>query len=132
MPGLVTNGNVVLVLERIEEMLKLSVATGTKHTTLCCLCYILKSGLTEVAYLMQTWIGAGVRAVEEKAVISDVYHNLFLKQVHIYITFECTAQANPLRSNNFSFTKGCFCVKISQAIRWIKVKVRGGGMNAII
>lgn len=85
MPGLVTNGNVVLILERIEEMLKLSVATGTKHTALCCLCYILKSGLTEVAYLMQTWIGAGVRAVEEKAVISDVYHNLFLKQVHIYI-----------------------------------------------
>lgn len=38
MPGLVTNGNVVLVLERIEEMLKLSVATGTKHTAGCCLC----------------------------------------------------------------------------------------------
>lgn len=40
MPELVTNRNVVWVLEgggeRIEEMLKLSVATRTKHTGHCC------------------------------------------------------------------------------------------------
>lgn len=107
MPGLVTNGNVVLVLERIEEMLKLSVATGTKHTALCCLCYILKSGLIEVTYLMQTWIGAGVRAVEEKAVISDVYHNLFLKQVHIYY-FRVHCTSKPSQKQQLLFYKGLF------------------------
>lgn len=72
-----------------------------------CLCYILKSGLTEVAYLMQTWIGAGVRAVEEKAVISDVYHNLFLKQVHIYY-FRVHCTSKPSQKQQLLFYKGLF------------------------